>query len=157
AATPSYAQVKDSDLSLSDITTNNASTSNHGFLKKLSNNATEYMDGTGNWSTPSVGAGRLIDVQAFTASGPWPKPGKSTADEGWVVGGGGGGGGADGSGTNRGAGGGGGGGGCAYKFITTSLGATETVTVGAAGSAGSTTGGNGGSGGTSSFGSHCSA
>lgn len=36
-----------------DITTLNASTSAHGLIKKLSNIATEYMDGTGNWSVPS--------------------------------------------------------------------------------------------------------
>lgn len=40
-------------LSLTDITTNNSSTSNHGFLKKLDNTATHYMDGTGAWSTPA--------------------------------------------------------------------------------------------------------
>lgn len=42
---------------LTDVTTNNASTSAHGFLKKLSTIATEYMDGTGNWSVPAGGAG----------------------------------------------------------------------------------------------------
>lgn len=41
-------------LSLTDITTNNSSTSKHGFLLKLNNTSTTYMDGTGNWSTPSV-------------------------------------------------------------------------------------------------------
>jgi hypothetical protein len=40
-----------------DITTNNASTTKHGLLKKLSNVATEYMDGTGAWSTPAGGTG----------------------------------------------------------------------------------------------------
>lgn len=39
------------DLLLTDVTTNNASTSMHGFLKKLSNTATEFMDGQGNWDT----------------------------------------------------------------------------------------------------------
>jgi hypothetical protein len=47
------AQPAESDLSVTDITTNNASTSAHGFLKKLDNNAAHYMDGTGAWSTPS--------------------------------------------------------------------------------------------------------
>lgn len=51
----------DANLSLSDITTNNSSTSQHGFLKKLSNSATEYMDGTGNWSTPG-GSGSSVVV-----------------------------------------------------------------------------------------------
>lgn len=40
-----------------DITTNNASTTKHGLLKKLSNAATDYMDGTGNWSVPPTGSG----------------------------------------------------------------------------------------------------
>lgn len=38
-------------LSLTDIATNNSSTSNHGFLKKLDNVATHYMGGDGNWTT----------------------------------------------------------------------------------------------------------
>jgi hypothetical protein len=50
------AQPAESDLSFTDITTNNASTSNHGFLKKLDNNAAHYMDGTGAWSTPASGS-----------------------------------------------------------------------------------------------------
>lgn len=44
-------------LVLADVTTNNASTSNHGFLKKLPNDNTLFLDGTGNWSTPSGGGG----------------------------------------------------------------------------------------------------
>jgi len=47
--------ITDANLSTSDVTTNNASTTKHGFLKKLSNVSTEYMDGTGNWSTPPGG------------------------------------------------------------------------------------------------------
>ena len=43
-------------LALTDITTNNASTTKHGFLKKLDNTATNYMDGTGNWSAPAGGS-----------------------------------------------------------------------------------------------------
>lgn len=38
-------------LALSDNTTNDVSTMQHGFLKKLSGNATEYMGGDGNWTT----------------------------------------------------------------------------------------------------------
>ncbi len=40
-----------------DVTTLNASTTAHGLLKKLSNVATEYMDGTGAWSVPAGGGG----------------------------------------------------------------------------------------------------
>ena len=41
----------------SDITTLNATTSKHGFLKKLNNVSTEFMNGQGNWGTPSGGGG----------------------------------------------------------------------------------------------------
>lgn len=45
------------NFTFSDNTTNNSSTTKHGLLKKLSNTATEYMDGSGNWSTPTGGTG----------------------------------------------------------------------------------------------------
>lgn len=38
-----------------DVTTLNASTSAHGLLKKLSNASTEFLNGQGNWATPSTG------------------------------------------------------------------------------------------------------
>ncbi len=49
AATPAWAQVKDSDLSTSDITTNNATSLKHGFLPKLSNNPLQALLGDGTW------------------------------------------------------------------------------------------------------------
>ncbi len=36
-------------LATTDVTTGNATTSKHGFLKKLSNVASEFMNGVGNW------------------------------------------------------------------------------------------------------------
>lgn len=65
-----YAAVTDAQLSTSDITTNNASTSKHGFLKKLSNAATDYMDGSGNWSVPagSGGSGALVLLEQHSPS-----------------------------------------------------------------------------------------
>jgi hypothetical protein len=52
---PAFAQQKitERQILLSDVTTNNASTSNHGLLKKLDGNAAHYMDGTGAWGTPA--------------------------------------------------------------------------------------------------------
>ena len=38
-----------------DITTLNASTSFHGFLKKLDNDALNFMNGQGNWAVPAGG------------------------------------------------------------------------------------------------------
>lgn len=56
-------------LALTDITTNNSSTSNHGFLKKLDNNAAHYMDGTGAWSTPpSGGEWTYLSKQSYAAA-----------------------------------------------------------------------------------------
>jgi hypothetical protein len=49
--------VADSEISFTDITTNNVSTSKHGFAPKLPNDATKYLDGTGAYSVPSGGGG----------------------------------------------------------------------------------------------------
>lgn len=46
------ATVAETNITLADNTTNNASTSAHGFLKKLSNTASEFMNGAGNWVNP---------------------------------------------------------------------------------------------------------
>jgi len=40
-----------------DVTTLNASAGAHGLLRKLSGTATEYLDGSGAWSTPAGGGG----------------------------------------------------------------------------------------------------
>lgn len=42
---------------LTDVTTANASTSKHGLLKKLDNDSTHFMDGTGAWAVPAGGGG----------------------------------------------------------------------------------------------------
>lgn len=48
---PTTTAVNDSDVTFTDITTGNASTTKHGFLKKLSNVATEFLNGAGNFVT----------------------------------------------------------------------------------------------------------
>ena len=40
---------------LTDVTTGNASTDKHGYLKKLSGVATEFLNGLGNFATPAAG------------------------------------------------------------------------------------------------------
>lgn len=59
----------ESALALTDVTTANASTTAHGFLKKLSNVATQYMDGTGNWSVPAGGGGGSAPVGTVVNTG----------------------------------------------------------------------------------------
>lgn len=54
-ATLGGSAVTDATISTSDITTNDASTSKHGWLRKLSNVASQYLDGTGAWSVPAGG------------------------------------------------------------------------------------------------------
>ena len=46
-------------LALTDITTNNVSTSKHGFAPKLPNDSTKYLDGTGAYSVPAGGGGGI--------------------------------------------------------------------------------------------------
>lgn len=56
----------ETDLTLADNTTNNATTGRHGFLKKLPNDSNLFMDGTGNWTAPSGGDSFFT---AFTENG----------------------------------------------------------------------------------------
>jgi len=53
-AAPSFRQAIEADLSLSDVTTNDTTAAKHGFAPKLSNVATEFLDGTGSFSTPAT-------------------------------------------------------------------------------------------------------
>ncbi len=53
AGLPSFGAVVEADFGFTDITTANASTSEHGLLPKLSGDATTYLDGDGNFTPPS--------------------------------------------------------------------------------------------------------
>lgn len=67
AGAPTFGAVVEADITLADNTTNNAATTKHGLLKKLSNVATEYMDGTGAWSTPAGGGGGFGGIGTVVA------------------------------------------------------------------------------------------
>ncbi len=47
--------VNEAKITLADNTMHNATTSAHGFLKKLSNDSTQFMNGVGNWAVPPQG------------------------------------------------------------------------------------------------------
>lgn len=59
AATPAFAQVKDSDLSTSDITTNNVSSTKHGFAPKSISDATKFLNGA---ATPAYAQVKDSDI-----------------------------------------------------------------------------------------------
>ena len=52
-STPTYSAVVETDISLSNNTTNNVSTTKHGFTPILPNDASLYLNGQGNYSLPS--------------------------------------------------------------------------------------------------------
>lgn len=111
--------------------------------------------GLPSWAAAS-GGGSGLGGEIFTTSGTWTKPGSGTYAkiEAWGAGGGG----ANGHSNNDYGGGGGGG---AYSSVIlplSSLGATETVTIGAGGAGGADGSANdGAAGGNTTFGSHLTA
>lgn len=59
-------QIAEAALALTDVTTANASITAHGFLPKLSNVVTEFLNGTGAFSTPAGGGDvTLAGLQTF--------------------------------------------------------------------------------------------
>ena len=52
-------------------TTFNATTTKHGFLKQLNNSATQYMNGQGNWGTPSGEADYDGDLMIGSGNAEW--------------------------------------------------------------------------------------
>ena len=150
--------IKLDDLSTPDDNTDlNATTSAHGLLPKLTGQTTNFLRGDGSWAS-----GSLTDVRLYTADDTWTNPSPSVAKRVFVrlVGGGGGGGaGRRGAAGSIRVGGGGGGAGCVAEgwLLTTNLGSTVAVTVGAGGTGGaaqtadSSSGANGTDGGVSLF------
>lgn len=114
----------------------------------LTSNGTTWVS-----QAASASGGKAADQQVFTSSGTWTKPSGFGAKayvliQAWGAGGGG----ARHSTANN-AGGGGGGGYKEFWLLLSSLGATETVTIGAGGAGRTSTNGNGTAGGNTTFGS----
>jgi hypothetical protein len=130
-----------------------------GVVTASAGGTTNFLRADGAWAVPAGGGSGTplsISVQTFTASGTYtPTPGTAYAIVECVGSGGGGGGCAVSAGVTW--GGGGGSGGYSRKILSAAaIGASQTITVGAAG-AGATSGtaGSGGSGGDVSFGTLC--
>lgn len=143
-------------------TTDNGTPPTYGYpiaVVTVANGAVSITNGNIADARTLANGGYLNTIRYYTGSSTWTKPAGLKFVIVEVVGGGGGGGGAAAPAAgNCAAGAGGGGGGYAReKIAAASLGATETVTVGAAGTAGSAGANNGGAGGTTSFGSHLQA
>lgn len=60
--------ITEDELELSDVTTGNASTSKHGWLKKLSGNAGEFLNGVGNWIAVAAGITNSAGANAIPKS-----------------------------------------------------------------------------------------
>lgn len=66
---PSWSKVVESDILLSSgAATNDATATTHGFLPTLSDDAGQWLDGKGNWTTPA-GTTNAYTTQAFNATG----------------------------------------------------------------------------------------
>lgn len=75
--------VSEPAFSFTDIVTNNASASAHGLLPKLSNTSTEYLSGTGVFSTPAgTGANTALSNLASVAINTTLLPSASGVDAG---------------------------------------------------------------------------
>jgi hypothetical protein len=63
--------ISDATISATDITTNNVSTTKHGFAPKLPNDATKFLNGTGGYTVPpdTNSGGTVTSASVVTANG----------------------------------------------------------------------------------------
>lgn len=97
SAAPAWDQVTDADLSTSDVTTNDVSTSKHGFAPKAPNDTTKFLRGDATWAVPAGGggSGALDDLTDVTITTPSTDDVLKYDGTGWVNGAAPGGGGGD--------------------------------------------------------------
>jgi hypothetical protein len=58
--------IQETHLFLNDVTTWNATSTGHGFLPRLSANSSQFLDGTGNWATPTGASENDYSLTTFT-------------------------------------------------------------------------------------------
>lgn len=64
--------VREADLSITDVTTANVSTTAHGFTPKAPNNTSLFLRGDGTWAAPATGstaATQIVPMSNFVSSG----------------------------------------------------------------------------------------
>jgi hypothetical protein len=61
--------VTESNISLSDVTTDDVSITKHGFAPKAPNDATKFLDGTGAYSVPAGGGGTSLGLVMVMGGG----------------------------------------------------------------------------------------
>lgn len=76
-------------LTLADNTTGNVSTSAHGFAPKAPNDATKFLDGTGNYSTPAgsgtVNSGTANQIAKYATTGTAVSGDSALTDDGTTL------------------------------------------------------------------------
>lgn len=69
AATPGFRSLVEADMTLSDVTTNNANSLKHGFMPKLTGNGSDCVRGDGSISTcPGAGTGGDFSTNTTTSA-----------------------------------------------------------------------------------------
>jgi hypothetical protein len=58
--------VQETNLFFNDVSTLNSSSTKHGFLPRLSDNNNQFLNGQGNWTTPSGTASNSYSLTSFT-------------------------------------------------------------------------------------------
>lgn len=58
----------DANITLTDITTNDVSTSKHGFAPKAPNDTSKFLRGDGTWAAPAGGPGSSMTIQEIDGS-----------------------------------------------------------------------------------------